>query len=92
MKERRARTRIVPAVLLLWVFSGGGAQAAAPSVPMFGSYFPSWLLSVAAAVLLTVVLRILFVATGLENILRWRGAMYLSLVAGIAALIELTVF
>ncbi|WP_084649844.1 YtcA family lipoprotein [Stappia stellulata] len=84
------RSRACAAVsgLFLPALSATSAAAAAPSVPMFGSYFPSWLLSFGAAVGLTVIARILFVTVGLEDILRWRGALYLCLVAGLSALID----
>jgi len=80
------------AIVQFFALTCGTAQAAAPSVPMFGSYFPSWLLSAGAAALLTVVVRTVFVVTGLEDILRWRSVLYFSLVAGFAGIINLSVF
>ncbi len=91
--DRPANARYATAALLVFFASTcGAAQAAAPSVPMFGSYFPSWLLSVGAAALLTVAVRTAFVLTGLEDILRWRSILYFSLVAGFTGLIDMSIF
>jgi hypothetical protein len=59
---------------------------------MFGSYFPAWLLSLAAAVIATVLLRVIFVWIGLDDILRWRVLTYLSLVLLIMVVISTLVF
>lgn len=46
---------------------------------MFGSFFPAWLLCLLGAVVLTMILRGLFVAVGLDDILRWKVAVYVSM-------------
>ena len=92
MQDLQASVQFVCSCFVLSVVPGGAALAAAPSVPLFGSYFPSWLLSFGAAVLLTVLVRIVFVAVRLEYILQWRAIVYFSLVVGFTALIELSVF
>ncbi|MEO4044821.1 YtcA family lipoprotein [Hoeflea sp. CAU 1731] len=51
----------------------------APSIPMFGSFFPAWLLCLLGAVVLTMILRGLFVAVGLDDVLRWKVAVYVSM-------------
>lgn len=65
---------------------------AAPSIPMFGSFFPSWLLSLAAGVVLTVVLRVIFVLIGLDDILRWRVPVYFSMALALTYLISAIFF
>ncbi len=67
-------------------------MTAAPSVAMFGSYFPAWLISLAAAVVATVLLRVIFVWIGLDDILRWRVLTYLSLVLLLTVVISALVF
>ncbi|MCA1298488.1 YtcA family lipoprotein [Stappia indica] len=64
----------------------------APSVPLFGSFFPSWLISLFAAVIFTVVLRGVFVVTGFDDILRWRVPMYMSMALALTYLISLLFF
>ncbi|QZZ37352.1 hypothetical protein KW403_07415 [Nitratireductor kimnyeongensis] len=68
------------------------ALAAAPSVPLFGSFFPFWLLSLFVGVVLTVLLRLVFVLIGLDDILRWRVPVYMSMALGITYLVSLLVF
>ncbi len=51
----------------------------APSIPMFGSFFPAWLLCLLGAVVLTMILRGLFVVVGLDDVLRWKVAVYVSI-------------
>jgi hypothetical protein len=90
-KSTRPKAFASASCLFFPLLTATSASAAAPSVPMFGSYFPSWLLSFGAAVCLTVIARVVFVTVGLEGILRWRGTLYLCLVAGLTALIDLFV-
>lgn len=58
------------------------ALSAAPAVGMFGSFFPSWLLSLFAGVVATVCLRVLFVVIKLDDIIPWRVPVYLSMTLG----------
>jgi hypothetical protein len=51
----------------------------APTIPLFGSYFPAWLICLFAAIVLTLVTRALLVATGVDDILRWRVPVYMSM-------------
>lgn len=51
----------------------------APSIPLFGSYFPAWLVCLFAAIVLTLMTRALLVVTGIEDILRWRVPVYMSM-------------
>lgn len=68
------------------------AVSAAPSIPLFGSYFPFWLVSLLAAVVLTVVVRVVFVLIGLDDILRWRVPMYMSMALSLTYLISFLFF
>lgn len=87
-------TRGVTCKIALATNMAGGtpALAAAPSVPMFGSFFPYWLLSLFAGVVLTVLLRLVFVVIGLDDILRWRVPVYMSMALGLTYLISFLVF
>ncbi len=55
------------------------SMSLAPSIPMFGSFFPAWLLCLLGAVVLTMILRGLFVVVGLDDVLRWKVAVYVSI-------------
>lgn len=72
--------RFLLAIILLMVVTP--ALSAAPSVGMFGSFFPSWLLSLFAGVVATVFIRVLFVMIKLDDIIPWRVPVYLSMTLG----------
>lgn len=78
-------------VLGALTLAGCGAQLA-PSVPMFGAYFPSWLVCAAAGVIGALMLRGLFIRIGLDDMLPWRLAIYASLAAFIGFLVALIVY
>ena len=63
--------RAACAVLLL--MSGCGL---APSVNILGSFFPAWLISIVTGVVLTVLVRQVFVATKIAPFLRPAGLVY----------------
>ncbi|GLK54334.1 hypothetical protein GCM10008170_03530 [Methylopila capsulata] len=57
----------------------GCAHDGATSVPIFGAYFPLWLLSGIAGVVAAIVLRVVFVVVGLDAILLFRLSVYISI-------------
>jgi YtcA family len=56
-----ARCRVVSPILAV-----GGCD---PIINIYGSFFPAWVVCLVAGVLLTVLLRFLFAATGVEQYL-----------------------
>lgn len=54
-----------------------GEGAHAPSVPVFGSFFPLWLLASCLGVLGTVVLRLAFIRVGIDDHLPAPALVYL---------------
>ena len=64
----------------------------APSVAMFGSYVPAWLVSLVAAVMATVVFRVILIRIGVDDILRWRVPTYMSLALSLTFLISTYLF
>lgn len=81
----------VPTVAVLCLCAAP-ASAAAPTIPMFGSFFPSWLICLFAGVIATVVLRGIFILVGLDDILRWRVPTYMSMALGLTFLLSLLFF
>lgn len=72
---RRSRFRLGPRLavlspLLVWPVVP--AWAGAPSFDLFGAFFPAWLLFGALGVLMALLARGVFVATGLDAVLRLR--------------------
>lgn len=70
----------------------GSGSATAPSVAMFGSYFPFWLISLSAAIVLTVIVRVVLVVTRVDDILRWRVPAYMAMALSLTYLISFLVF
>lgn len=63
-----------------------------PSFSLFGAYFPSWMMCLAIAIIVTVVLRALFIRTGLDDILAFRLITYTGMVIAIACGLALLVY
>jgi len=67
-------------VLVLAVALQGCSQTAgAPAVPIFGSYFPAWIICAVGGILVAVALRFLFAALQLEEYLPAPPLVYLCL-------------
>ncbi|MBS7698148.1 hypothetical protein KIO76_12870 [Chelatococcus sp. YT9] len=62
----------------------GCAPAAAPSIPLFGAYFPAWLACAVAGILGAVILRVVFIQIGVDDVLPWRLLVYVCLALAIA--------
>ena len=76
---------IVPAFAL-----GGCTQA--PMIPLFGAYFPGWLLCALVGVVAAVLIRVLCILCGLDAILSFRLFTYLASGTVIALLLWSVVF
>jgi hypothetical protein len=66
-------TRRCAACAVLVLMSGCGF---APSVNILGSFFPAWLISIVTGVVLTVLVRQVFIATKIAPYLRPAGLLY----------------
>lgn len=55
-----------------------------PSFSLFGAYFPSWMLCLGIAIVLTAVLRVLFIRIGLDDSLPLRLTTYTAITVAIA--------
>ncbi|BCP51489.1 hypothetical protein K32_01060 [Kaistia sp. 32K] len=71
---------------------GGCAETRAPSIPLFGAYFPAWLACAVAGILGAVLIRVVFVLTGIDDRLPLRLLVYTSLAAAIAFATSLLFF
>lgn len=61
------------ALLPLLLLSGCGG---APSFAIAGSYFPAWLVFSFTSILLTIVIRVVFIRLGIDDALRFRLFVY----------------
>jgi len=69
---------------------GGCSLAQAPAFFMFGSYFPSWLVGTAVAIVLMIPLRWILIRTGIDDALPLRLLFYICLVLIIAMVFSYT--
>jgi hypothetical protein len=70
----------------------GCTTARAPSIPLFGAYFPAWLACTAIGILGSVAIRVVFVLVGIDDRLPVRLLVYVCLAAAIAFATSLTFF
>lgn len=65
---------VISSIILL---GGCSSNAQAPSIPVFGSYFPAWIICAAFGVMLAIVLRVLLVKTDVNSHLPLPPLVYL---------------
>ncbi|MBO1519916.1 YtcA family lipoprotein [Oceanisphaera pacifica] len=68
-------------VPLLTLLLSGCARA--PSFVVAGSFFPAWLIFMFAGILLTLLIRVIFIKVGLDDALRFRVLIYSCLALGL---------
>lgn len=71
---------------------GGCVPAGAPSIPFFGAYFPSWLLCAFLGILGAILVRVVFVRLGIDDVLPARLPVYVCVAAGIGFLVSVVSF
>ncbi|TCT05701.1 YtcA family lipoprotein [Aquabacter spiritensis] len=71
---------------------GGCDEGGAPAIPFFGAYFPSWLLCALVGIFGAVVVRIIFIRLGIDDVLPARLPVYVCVAAGIGFLAALSAF
>lgn len=77
---------------LAMIALAGCTEARAPSIPLFGAYFPAWLACATLGILGAVILRVAFVFIGLDDRLPLRLFVYVCLAAGISFAASLAFF
>ncbi len=78
MKTLRFREIVGISASTVLLFAGP-AKAAAPMVSVFGSYFPTWLICTLLGIVLTVIVRKLFIIVGINEHLPLAPVVYLCL-------------
>lgn len=93
MQRRRMWLRPWAGAIGALAFSAGGCVAqTSPSLPLFGAYFPSWLVCTIAGVIGAVLMRGVFIKLGIDEVLPWRLMVYACLAAGIGFVLALAVY
>jgi hypothetical protein len=70
----------------------GCLSAGAPAIPLFGAYFPSWLLCAFIGILGAVVVRLVFIRAGIDDALPIRLPVYICIAAAIGFAVSLLGF
>ena len=63
-----------------------------PSFSLFGAYFPSWMLCLLVAIIIAILLRVVFIRLGVDDILPFRLTAYTAIVIAIACGLALFVY
>jgi hypothetical protein len=84
--------RLGPPALMSVLLSGCDVSAGAPSLALFGAYFPSWLACALAGILGAVLVRLVFIPLGLDDMLPVRLPVYVAIAAAIGFLVSLLGF
>lgn len=71
--------RRLPTLAPVLALAGCAGEARTPSLPLFGSFFPTWILCAIAGVIVAVIVRGIFIRTGLDEHLPVPPLVYLSL-------------
>jgi len=79
-------------IVLITLFLTSCGQSGAPVIVMFGSYFPSWIFYFIFGVIITILLRVLFIKIGFDNLIEYKLLFYISLMLILAFLSSLLFF
>ncbi|WP_094507710.1 YtcA family lipoprotein [Brucella thiophenivorans] len=63
-----------------------------PSFSLLGAYFPSWMLCLFIAIVITILVRVIMIRIGLDDILPFRLTAYTAIVIAIACGLALFVY
>ena len=72
--------------------AGCSGDAGAPSIALFGAYFPSWLACALTGILGAVVVRLLFIPLGIDDLLPARLPVYVAIAAAIGFFVSMIGF
>lgn len=75
----RGAVKVIGPLGALLILSACVGSPAAPAIPIFGSYFPAWIIAAVVGIVATVVIRLLLVAAGIDEHLPVPLLVYLSL-------------
>lgn len=71
---------------------GGCVPAGAPSIPFFGAFFPSWLLCAGIGIIGAVLVRVVLIRLGIDDVIPARLPVYVCVAAGIGFLVSIVSF
>jgi len=89
---RSGQLRIVAGSLVAALCLGGCVPVGAPSIALFGAYFPSWLACAFVGILAAVAIRFVFIPLGIDDALPVRLPVYVCIAASIGFLASIAGF
>lgn len=90
MDDKSVRYPAMLSMVSTWIATP--AFSAAPSIGLFGSFFPSWLICLFIGVGVTIVFRLIFVLIGLDDIIPLRIPVYMSMALGLSYFFSFLLF
>ncbi|WP_235890546.1 YtcA family lipoprotein [Martelella alba] len=63
-----------------------------PAISLYGAYFPSWIASTLIGIIATVIIRLVLIKTGIDEILPLRVVVYFCLAIAIGLAASLSIF
>jgi hypothetical protein len=90
--QARTFARLVGLCTACLVLSACNNLKGAPSYSIFGAFFPAWLLCAGIGLVGSVVLRVLVIALGFEEVLPWRLLVYTAFATGVTLWLWLALF
>ncbi|MFE0014701.1 YtcA family lipoprotein [Mesorhizobium sp. NPDC059054] len=84
MHDRSGKLGRIPRALKRGIQLGGflvlsACSPAAPAIPIFGSYFPAWIIAAVIGIVATILIRLILVAAGIDEHLPAPLLVYISL-------------
>ncbi|MGD9888180.1 MAG: YtcA family lipoprotein [Halothiobacillaceae bacterium] len=70
----------------------GCGLTSSPMVPLYGAYFPAWLLSAALGIIASILVRMVFIRLGVDEGIPLRTLVYIALACLVAFLLAGTLF
>lgn len=89
---RVGRIRSLPLIIIGAAALGGCVPAGAPAIPFFGAYFPAWLLCAFIGIVGAVLVRVVLIRLGIDDVIPARLPVYLCVAAGIGFLVSILSF
>ncbi len=85
-------SRPIGLIVISILLSGCAEQVGAPAIALFGAYFPAWLACALAGIVGAVIVRLVFIPLGVDDILPMRLPVYVALAAAIGFSVSLIGF
>lgn len=83
--------RVAPAAIAA-LLPAGCTEVGAPAIPLFGAYFPSWLACALAGIFGAVLVRVVFIRAGIDDVLPIRLPVYVAVAAALGFLVSILAF